>query len=148
MKRSENILLLGLGGVGHYVAQRLSAGGHHVTVIEQDPGRLGRSDSEIDARFIKGDVLDVRCWRTAGAEEMDYVIAVTDDDAANIVAAQIAESFGIQQKIARIRASPNVSSAVRSSTSGPRTPRCRRPTCTSTWSSVQRSWRRRRSPGC
>lgn len=103
MKRSENILLLGLGGVGHYVAQRLSTGGHHVTVIERDPERLGRSDSEIDARFIKGDVLDVGCWRTAGAEKMDYVIAVTDDDAANIVASRIAESFGIPQKIARIR---------------------------------------------
>ena len=37
MKKSENILLLGLGGLGFYLTKRLSQEGHQVTVIERDP---------------------------------------------------------------------------------------------------------------
>lgn len=110
-KKSENILLLGLGGVGYYLAKRLSYEGHAVTIIESSPEELRRADAEIDARLIQGDATDFSCWVEADARKMDYLIAVTDNDAVNILSAMIAQKCGIQQKISRVRAmelwSPN-----------------------------------------
>ena len=102
-KRSENILILGLGGVGYYLANRLSRGEHAVTVIESDPDLIRRADGEVDARLIRADAMSFACWKDAHAEKMDYLIAVTDNDAVNITAARIAARCGIREKIARVR---------------------------------------------
>ena len=103
MKKSENILILGLGSMGGYLAHRLTHEGHRVTAIESDARVLGEADATLDARLIAGDAVDFRCWGRADAAKMDYMIAVTNDDAVNILAAQIADRLGIRQKIARIR---------------------------------------------
>ena len=103
MKQSENILIIGLGGMGGYLARRLTNEGHHVTVIERDAGLLRDADATLDARLLHGDAGDFNCWAQLDAENIDYLIAVTNDDALNILAAQIADRLGIRQKIARIR---------------------------------------------
>ena len=98
MKKSENILILGLGGVGDYLAKRLSHEGHAITVVEQFPDALNRADGEIDARLIRGDAMSFSCWLDADAEKMDYLIAVTDDDAVNIIGSLIADRLGHSQE--------------------------------------------------
>ncbi|MBT4611575.1 MAG: Trk system potassium transporter TrkA [Gemmatimonadetes bacterium] len=103
MKRSENILVIGLGSMGTYLVRRLTHEGHHVTVIEGDAKILAEADATLDARLILGDAADFGCWGRIDAAKMDYMIAVTNDDALNILAAQIADRYGIRQKIARIR---------------------------------------------
>jgi len=103
MKKSENILILGLGGMGRYLAGRLSNEQHHVTVIEPSASKIRAAEGELDARLIRGDALDFDCWATADAGKMDYVIAVTDNDAANILSVLIAARMKIPQKIARVR---------------------------------------------
>jgi len=103
MKQSENILLLGLGGVGYYLAKRLSHEGHAITIIEQDPDMIRRADGEVDARLIRGNAMSFSSWEEADARKMDYLIAVTDQDAVNIMAALIADRCGIKRKIARVR---------------------------------------------
>ncbi|MBT7862648.1 MAG: Trk system potassium transporter TrkA [Gemmatimonadetes bacterium] len=103
MKKSENILILGLGSMGGYLARRLTHEGHRVTVIENDAKVLAEADATLDARLIRGDALDFGCWNQAEAAKMDYMIAATNDDAVNILAAQIADRLGIRQKISRIR---------------------------------------------
>lgn len=103
MKKSENILVLGLGGVGDYVAHRLSHDGHHVTAIEHNRDVLAQADAELDARLIRGDARSFVPWHEAEAAKMDYLIAVTDDDSLNIMAVMLAHKLGIPQKIARVR---------------------------------------------
>jgi trk system potassium uptake protein TrkA len=103
MKQSENILILGLGGVGYYLAKRLSHEGHAITVIEQDPEFIRRADGEIDARLIRGDAMSFSGWQEANASTKDYLIAVTDNDAVNIMGSMIADRWGIERKIARVR---------------------------------------------
>ena len=103
MKKSENILILGLGSMGGYLARRLVHEGHRVTAIERDASVLGEADATLDARLVAGDAVDFNCWGRAEAAKMDYMIAVTNDDAVNILAAQMADRLGIRQKIARIR---------------------------------------------
>jgi len=101
MKKSENILLLGLGGLGFYLTKRLSQEGHQVTVIEKDPVLIERGQRELDARLVQGDATDFRCWQKASATDNDYVICVTNDDAVNLVAAMLAKQFNIEYKIVR-----------------------------------------------
>jgi trk system potassium uptake protein TrkA len=100
---SENILILGLGGVGYYLAKRLVHEGYAITAIESDSGLIREADGNIDARLIKGNAMSIECWREAEAEKMDYLIAVTDNDAVNMLSAMIADRFGIKRKIARVR---------------------------------------------
>jgi len=102
-KPFENILILGLGGVGYYLAKRLAHEGHAVTAIEPDSALLRNADGEMDARLIKGDALQFQFWKDADAAHMDYLIAVTDNDAVNILSSIIADRFGIPRKIARVR---------------------------------------------
>ncbi len=103
MKRPDNILILGLGGVGYFLAKRLSHEGHAITVIEQDNDLIRRADGEIDARLIKGNAMSFAPWLEVDAKGMDYLIAVTDNDAVNIVGAMIGDRCGIRQRIARVR---------------------------------------------
>ncbi len=102
-KKFKNILILGLGGVGYYLAKMLSAEGHAITAIEQEASRIKAADSELDIRLIRGDAMRFESWREADAEEIDYLIAVTDSDAVNILAAEIAHRYGIRRKIVRVR---------------------------------------------
>jgi len=102
-KKSANILLLGLGGVGYHLAKRLTHEGHALTAIETDPDLIRKADGEIDARLIRGDGMSFDSWEEAGARDMDYLIAVTDNDAVNIFASLLADRCGIPQKIARVR---------------------------------------------
>jgi len=101
--QQENILILGLGGMGFYLAKRLQHEGYSVTAIEPDSKLVNYADGNLDARFIAGSALSIERWREASAEEMDYMIAVTNKDALNMMGARIADRFGIPQKICRVR---------------------------------------------
>ena len=100
---SENILILGLGGVGYYLSKRLAHEGYAITVIEAEGSLIREADGTLDARLIQGNAMSIECWREAKAEKMDYLIAVTDNDAVNMMASIIAHRFGIPRKIARVR---------------------------------------------
>lgn len=103
MTAPENILILGLGGVGFYLAKRLIHEEYAVTIIEADSKLIQQADGQVDARLIHGNAMSIDCWKEASADKMDYLIAVTDNDAVNMMAAMIADRFGIQTKIARVR---------------------------------------------
>jgi len=96
-------LILGLGGVGLYLAKRLVHEGYAITAIESDRGLIRQADGALDARLIQGNAMSIQCWREANADKMDYLIAVTNNDAVNMMASLIADRFGIQRKIARVR---------------------------------------------
>jgi len=100
---STNILILGLGGVGLYLAKRLAHEGYAITAIESDGDLIRQADGSLDVRLIQGNAMSIQCWREARAEKIDYLIAVTDNDAVNMMASLIADRFGIQRKIARVR---------------------------------------------
>lgn len=102
-KNLEHILILGLGGIGFYLAKRLLHEGYSITVIESDNKLSQYADGNIDARLVTGNAMNIECWKEANAEEMDYLIAVTDNDAVNMLASMIADRFGIKHKIARVR---------------------------------------------
>lgn len=101
--KSTNILILGLGGVGYYLAKRLAHEGYAITAIEPDGNLVRHADGNIDARLIHGNAMSIEHWQEADASKMDYLIAVTDNDAVNMMSSLIGDRFGIPRKIARIR---------------------------------------------
>lgn len=101
--KETNILILGLGGVGYYLAKRLVHEGYAITVIEQDSKLIQHADGTIDARLIQGNAMSIACWKEAGAENMDYLISATNNDAVNMMSCLIGDRFGIPRKIARVR---------------------------------------------
>jgi len=103
MSQDENTLILGIGGVGMHLAQRLVHEGYPVTVIESDPDLLGKAAEELDARLICGNAMQLSSWREAHAENMELMIATTNDDSTNMLASLIADRFGIERKIVRAR---------------------------------------------
>lgn len=102
-EKTKQILILGLGGVGYYLAKRLQHEEFSITIIEPDINQIRYADDTIDARVIRGEAMDISCWREAEAEKIDCLIAVTNNDETNMMAAQIADAFGIPKKICRIR---------------------------------------------
>ena len=102
-KKAENILIIGLGGIGLYLAKRLVREGYALTVIEPDADLVRKADEHLDARLITGNAMSITNWQEANAGAMDFMIAVTDNDAVNMLSAIIANRFGIEQKIARVR---------------------------------------------
>lgn len=86
-----------------FLAKRLVHEGYALTIIESDGDLVRKADEHLDARLITGSAMSIAHWKEANAGIMDYMIAVTDNDAVNMLAAIIANRFGIEQKIARVR---------------------------------------------
>jgi trk system potassium uptake protein TrkA len=103
MSQDENTLILGIGGVGMHLAQRLVHEGYPVTVIEADADLLAEAAETLDARLICGNAMQLSSWREAHAEDMELLIATTNDDSTNMLASLIADRFGIERKIVRAR---------------------------------------------
>jgi len=101
--KSTSILILGLGGVGYYLAKRLAHEGYAITTIESEGALVRHADGNIDARLIQGNAMSIECWHEADAKKMDYLIAVTNNDAVNMMSCLIGDRFGIPRKIARVR---------------------------------------------
>ncbi len=102
LRGKEKILILGLGGVGFYLAKRLQHEEYAVTAIEPDSNRYQYADESLDIRLIRGEAMDIDCWHEADAGTMACVICVTDNDAVNMMAARIADKFSIPYKIVRV----------------------------------------------
>ena len=103
VKHSDKTLILGIGGVGMYLARRLVHEGAKVTVIETDPKMINEAAEILDARLIQGSAMKISSWSAAEADKMDLMIAATNDDATNMLSALIADRYGIPRKIVRVR---------------------------------------------
>ena len=103
MPKDENTLILGIGGVGMHLAQRLAHEGYPITVIESDSELLEHASGSLDARLICGNAMQLSSWHEANAEDMGLMIAATNNDSTNMLSSLIADKFGIDRKIVRSR---------------------------------------------
>jgi trk system potassium uptake protein len=96
------IIIVGAGAVGSYLAERLSAEGLDVVVIENDERRAAQLQETIDALVIAGNGATVQTLQAAGAANADLLIAVSNSDGANVLACHTATALGTKTTIARI----------------------------------------------
>lgn len=98
------IIILGAGQVGSTLAEHLSTEDNDVTVIDIDGEKLLSLQERIDIRTVCGPAAYPSILMSAGAEDADLLIAVTNSDETNMIACQTAYClFRTPTKIARIR---------------------------------------------
>ncbi|EAR22379.1 Trk system potassium transporter TrkA [Nitrococcus mobilis] len=99
------IIILGAGQVGRTVAQELTSEANDITVIDLNSQLLQELQDRLDLRTIVGSGTYPTILASAGADDADMLIAVTDSDETNMIACQVADTlFHTPTKIARIRA--------------------------------------------
>ncbi|MES1942635.1 potassium transporter peripheral membrane component [Salinisphaera sp. PC39] len=99
------IIILGAGQVGATLAENLANEANDVTVVDTQAALLAELQDRLDIRTVQGFAAFPEVLRSAGADDADMIIAVTDADETNMIACQIAYTlFHTPTKIARIRA--------------------------------------------
>jgi len=97
------ILIAGAGKIGYFLAKRLIANKHTVSIVEKDMGVCEAIAKELEALVINGDGCDPRILEEAGIERADVVAAVTGDDEDNLIICQLAkERFNIGRTVGRV----------------------------------------------
>lgn len=106
-----NVVIIGCGRVGGFLAGLLDAEGHRVTVVDiasTNPARAERAwfqhlPPSFKGETILGDGTDLDVLRQAGVERADALLALTEGDNRNLMAAQIAHKiFNIKRVIAKV----------------------------------------------
>ena len=100
-----NILIVGLGEVGTHLARALSAQKHRVTVIDPDLARLERirSDKDADCTTVRGDGSRPDVLDRADAADADLLLAVSNDDNANMLSCLFGKRIGAKQTVLRVK---------------------------------------------
>ncbi len=100
-----NIIILGAGQVGSTVASSLvKEASNEVTIVDRDPMVLRELQDRLDIRTIQGHASHPDVLASAGADDADIIIALTDSDETNMIACQVAYTlYHTPTKIARIR---------------------------------------------
>ncbi len=97
------VVIAGCGRVGSDLALGLSELGHDVSVIDHRHGMFKGLGNAFNGTTHEGQAYDIRLLRSAGIEEADAFVAVTDSDNANLMSVQIAKQvFGVRHTIARL----------------------------------------------
>jgi len=96
------VIVVGGGKVGYYLTKALLAEGNEVLVIEKDRKSAETLTAEFGDVVLWGDGCEVRTVAEAGMGRANVVVAVTQDDADNLVICQMARRFGVSRTIARV----------------------------------------------
>ena len=97
------VVIIGCGRVGAHSAAELDRRGEHVTVIDTDPRAFNRLPSAFRGATVRGSGTDEDVLRGAGAELADVLMALTQGDNRNALAAQLGKHrFGLPRVIAKI----------------------------------------------
>ena len=102
-----NVIIAGAGEVGGHAAEVLSAAGHSVTVIDVSAERLRSLDDTLDVRTLVGHCAHFGVLHEAGVERCDLMIATTQVDEINLLAAALAKAAGTRKTIVRVHHTAN-----------------------------------------
>lgn len=98
-----NVIIIGCGRVGGFLAGLLDANGDAVTVVDVDRGAFVHLPQEFKGTTLLGNGIDMDVQRQAGVDTADALVALTQGDNRNLMAAQIAhEFFGVKRVIAKV----------------------------------------------
>jgi trk system potassium uptake protein len=97
-------IIVGAGDVGYDVARLLSLQRHDVTVIDTDPTRVAKIRDSLDVMTVLGSGTSASVLSQARIQDTELLIAVTNVDEVNLVAAMLADRAGRNPiTIARVR---------------------------------------------
>lgn len=98
-----NIVIIGCGRVGAFLAGLLDEDGHAVTVVDLERASFGHLPQSFKGNTLLGNGTDLDTLRQAGVENAEALFALTQGDNRNLMAAQIAKGiFGVSRVIAKV----------------------------------------------
>lgn len=102
--RLDHVVIVGGGNVGLHVAKMLERESHiRVRLIERNLERANKAVSEVKRSIvIQGDGLNPDILAEGGVDRADFVIAITDDDKANLLISNLAKRAGARRALALI----------------------------------------------
>lgn len=98
-----NIVIVGAGGVGQYIASMLSKDQHNIILIDINQKKLEKASWNIDIATKHGSGTDWQLLDDLLDLSPHFLIALTDNDETNLVSCAIAKHLGYPQTIARVR---------------------------------------------
>ena len=102
--RTKNIMIIGGGKMGYYLARQLcETGGYDVKIIENDLERCEKLCELLpNADIIHGDGTDREILLEQGLDGQDAFVALTTIDEENIIASMYASSLGVIKTVAKV----------------------------------------------
>jgi trk system potassium uptake protein len=98
-----NVIIIGCGRVGAFLAGLLDEEGHAVTIVDLERSSFVHLADGFNGTTLLGSGTDLDVLRGAGIEKADALVAVTQGDNRNLMAAQVAkEIFGVGRVIAKV----------------------------------------------
>ena len=98
-----NIVIVGGGKVGYFLAKKLYQDKHKVVLIEKDKPTCEEIAKELKVLVINGDGCDPKALEQAGTKRADVLAAVTGEDEDNFIICQLAkEKFNVDRTVGRI----------------------------------------------
>jgi trk system potassium uptake protein TrkA len=96
-------VIVGCGRVGAALAEAFDNLGHDVLILDTSTRAFDRLSGEFKGQAIRGDGTDEDVLRKAGAEGADVLLALTEGDNRNVMAAQVAmENLSVGSVVAKI----------------------------------------------
>lgn len=101
---TKNIMIIGGGKMGYYLARQLSeTGGYNVKIIEIDSNRCEHLCENLpNVDIVNGDGTDKGILMEQGLRNQDAFIALTRIDEENIISAMYASALGIRKAVAKV----------------------------------------------
>ena len=105
---TKRYVVMGAGEVGCYLARTLSAEGHAVTLVDDDPGKRQIVEEQLDVRFVLGNGAHVPVLESAEVGDCDLFVAASSSDEANLAASLLAKRLGAPRTVVRVATSEDV----------------------------------------
>jgi len=97
------VVIVGCGRLGSYVANKMSARGDRVVVIDSVEEAFEALSHEFSGYRIGGDATEFRVLQEARTSKADLLVAVTYDDNVNLMVAQVAKKvFKVPNVMVRV----------------------------------------------
>lgn len=123
-RRRLRVALIGGGNVGFMVAGQLQDVGVDVTIVENDDARADKLAALLPKVLVlRGDGTDLELLEQERLEDADVMVAVTSDDATNLLVSLLAKQLGIPKVITRVGRTRNRRLFERVGIDAPLTPR-------------------------
>ncbi len=99
----KNVMIIGGGRIGYYLAKQLSDTGRSIKLIEQKEDKCyNLSEALSDVTVILGDGTDQDILDEQHIESQDALVALTGIDEENIIVSMYAESKGVNKVITKV----------------------------------------------
>lgn len=97
------IIVVGAGTVGSNIAKYLTREQHEVVVVDTNAQKLALIEEEFDVQIFCGNACDPAALKTLEIGRTDLLLAATEKDETNMMAAFAAKMMGARRVAARVR---------------------------------------------